>query len=273
MASVLPPDILLKIVDKLSLKDKFKTLSISTKWNNSSRKLLEVQTALRITRDIDVKMFRVCDEEIHRIDYKGWLPVSLLKNKKALDATLKKMPKLKAVAGPYYGMSYQFIQSVMKNGIQIECLTDCRDIIKLNSLKHFSGQVERHFLRHLVKLNKDLEVLTVSETPNLIGGNFIWEIIDLERLHTLDITFGEGSNVSEADFLQFISKWEELNRGCLNIVLRQDINIETDAVRGRLATTSNVTLRFIEIAKSYSNELAMIFSQRRQCNHSRCILS
>ena len=122
MAGALPPEILRKIVDKLSLKDRFKTLSISTTWNNASSMLLELQTSLCIANEIDGKVFPVCDQETHRVDSKGWLPVSLLTNKRALVTVLKKMPKLKAAAGRYADcqMSYKFIKSVMENGIEIE---------------------------------------------------------------------------------------------------------------------------------------------------------
>ena len=253
MASALPPEILRKIIGKLSLKDKFKTLSISTKWNNASTTLLELQTGLCITNDIDAKVYQVCDQETHHIDSKGWLPVSLLRNETALDAALKKMPKLKVVAGKGrymdmdFDMSYKFIQSVMKNGIEIECLAGFSDIIDLSSLKHFFGKVDDDSLCHLVKLNKDLQLLRVEDTARLMGGKFFGEMIHLEKLHTLHMSFNMGSKVSEEDFLEFLRKWKELNRGHLDIVLEQHKNIETDTVRARLATTSNVNVRFIEV--------------------------
>lgn len=257
MASALPPEVLVKIVGKLSLKDKFKTLSISTKWNNASSMLLELQTGLCITNEIDGEVFRVCDEVTHRIDdsqsSKDKLPVSLLGNDTALDAALKKMPKLKAVTGKGrymnmdFDLSYKFIQSIMKNGIEIECLAGFCDIINLSSLKHFFGEIDNDSLSHLVNLNKGLELLNVSDTARLLGSSFIGEIIQLEKLHTLHMTFNMGSNVSEEDFLNFISKWKELNRGHLNIVLKQHKNIETDTVRGRLAMTSNINVRFIGV--------------------------
>ena len=256
MASALPAEILCKIVDRLSLEDKFKTLSISTKWNDASTMLLQLQ--ISITNKMDGEVYQVCDEETHRIDSKGWLPVSVLKNETALDAVLKKMPKLKAAAWQRrftykdvdrdmdIHLSYKFIQSVMKNGIEIQCLTGFSDIIHLSSLKHFFGEVDNDSLNHLVKLNKDLEVLRVSDTAMLLRGNFIGDIIHLEKLHTLYMTFWRGSNVSEGDFLHFLSQWKELNRRHLNIVLKQNNNIETDTVRAKLATTSNVNLTFID---------------------------
>ena len=251
MASALPPEILRKIIDKLSLKDKFKTLCISTKWNNASSALLELQTGFCITNDIDAKVYQVCNEETHQIDSKGWLPVSLLSNETALDAALKKMPKLKVVAGKRrymdmdFDMSYKFIQSVIKNGIEIECLAGFSGIINLSSLKHFSGRVDNDSLSHLVKLNRDLEVLDVSDGHQKISSNFIGGLLPLEKLHTLHMTFDVGSNVSEEDFLQFIRKWKELNRGHLNIVLDQEYDIETNTLRATLATTSNVTAEFL----------------------------
>ena len=260
MASALPAVILCKIVDKLSLKDKFKTLSISTKWNNASSTLLELQTGLGFTNEIDGDVLKICDEETHRIDSKAWLPVSLLTNERALDTVLKKLPKLKAVAGRYVDceMLYKFIQLVMKNGIEIECLAGFSDIIHLSSLKHFYGKVDNDSLSHLIKLNKDLEVLIISDAGRYLGDNFIGNMIHLKRLHKLHMTFHMDSNVSEEDFLEFITKWKQLNLGHLNILLTQHVNIETDTVHAKLATTSNVTFRFIrssEIVRTYSKEL------------------
>ena len=252
MASVLPPEILLKIVGKLSLKDKFKTLSISTKWNNASSMLLELQTGLYITYNINEGVFRVCNQETHRIDYKGWLPLSLLKNETSLDAALTKMPNVKAVAGlnVKFDECYKFIQSVMKNGIEIECLAGFSDTINVSSLKHFFGEVDYGSLRHLVKQNKDLELLMVSET-RFLGDNFIENMIHLEKLHTLHMNLYMGSHVFKEDLLEFITKWNKLNRGHLNIVLEQHENIETDAVRRRIAAISNVNVRLIQVPRSF----------------------
>ena len=230
------------------MKDKFKTLSISTKWNNSSSTLLKLQTSFCFTYWIDTKTYQICDEETHRIDSKGWLPVSLIPNKTALDAALKKMPKLKTVAGHYMDsdMSYDFMQSVMKNGIQIECLAGFSDIIHLSSLKHFFGKVDTGSLSHLIKTNKDLELLVIEDTRWYLGGSFLRDMIHLEKLHTLHMRF-QTECVSEQYFLGFLRKWEELNRKHLNIVLQQHINIETDSVRATLATTSNVNVTFTEV--------------------------
>ena len=166
MANALPPEILCKIIGKLSLKDKFKTLSLSTQWNNASSVLLEQQTSLYITKNINEEVFRVCNQETHRIDYKGWLPLSLRNNKTALDATLKLMPKVKAVARLHvnFDICYKFMQSVMKNGIEIECLSGFSAFISLSSLKHLFGEPSYGSLSHLVKRNKDLQLLMVSDT-------------------------------------------------------------------------------------------------------------
>ena len=247
MASALPAEILCHIIGKLSLKDKFKTLSISTKWNNASSVLLEQQTSFCVTYWIEAKAYQICDERTHRIDSKGWLPVSLITNKTALNTVLKKMPKLKVVGGNYLNcdMSHVFIQSVMKNWIQIECLAGFSGIINLSSLKHFFGKVDKDSLSHLIKTNKDLELLMVEDKRRYMKGNFIWNLIHLEKLHTLHMRF-ITSFVSEKYFLGFLRKWEELNRRHLNIVLEQYTSIETDNVRATLATISNVDVKFVK---------------------------
>ena len=229
------------------MNDKFKILSISTKWNNVSSTLLKRQTSFCFTYWIDTKTYQICDEEAHRIDSKGWIPVSLIPNETGLDATLKKMPQLKTVAGHYVDceMSYDFMRSVMKNGIEIQCLAGFSDIIDLSSLKHFFGRVDNDSLIHLIKMNKDLEILVIEDTRRYLSGNFIRNLIHLEKLHTLHMRFSTSS-VFENHLLEFLSEWEELNRRHLNIVLEQYINIETDTVRARLATTSNVNVTFIK---------------------------
>ena len=76
-------------------------------------------------------------------------------------------------------------------------------------------------------------------------------MIHLEKLHTFHMNLYMGLHVFKKDLLEFITKWNKLNGGHLNIVLEQHKNIETDAIRKRIAAIFNVNVRLIQVPRSF----------------------